>query len=70
MQTAEAGSTGRARVTALEGLLSITEYVAYPKLHPYRKQVEQSTLRMLDDRKRAVRYLAGTLRNKWMLLMK
>lgn len=56
------------RATALEGLMTITEHVPYVRLHPFKAVVSKGLLKTLDDKKKAVRYLAGRVRNKWLVM--
>jgi hypothetical protein len=48
--------------------MSITSHVPYSRLYPFKALVSRGLLRALDDRKTAVRYLAGRVRNKWLVM--
>lgn len=58
---AELSSCRLAALSCLDSLASLSYHV----IHPYRKQVAKATVDACDDRKRRVRLLASTCRQKW-----
>jgi hypothetical protein len=46
----------------------VTERIPYTRLFPFKAQVSRQLQRALDDRKKAVRVLAGRVRNKWLVM--
>jgi len=48
--------------------LTITEHVPYTRLYPFKTLVSKGLQKTLDDRKKAVRVLAGRVRNKWIVM--
>ena len=58
---AESSLCRLAALSCLESLASLPYHV----IHPYRKQVVKATVGACDDRKRRVRLLASTCRQKW-----
>lgn len=60
--------SAKLRATAVESLSTITDHIIYIKLHPYKKIVQKGLVKVLDDKKRAVRHLAGKVRNKWLMM--
>lgn len=68
VQTAAEAPLARVRAAALESLLVITEQVPFMRLYPFKTQVGRQLQRALDDRKKAVRVLAGRVRNKWLVM--
>lgn len=62
-------SEAKLRAIALESLLLLPKYISqYSTLFPYRKMVSKGLVKVLDDRKRAIRQLAVKVRNAWMLM--
>jgi len=57
----ELSSCRLAALSCLDSLASLPYHV----IHPYRKQVAKATVDACDDRKRRVRLLASTCRQKW-----
>ena len=42
--------------------------MSYARLFPFKALVSRGLVRALDDRKKAVRVLAGRVRNKWIVM--
>jgi hypothetical protein len=47
---------------------AVTERIPYVRLFPFKAQVGKELHRALDDKKKAVRVLAGRVRNKWLVM--
>jgi hypothetical protein len=67
-QEATDAPLARVRGAALESLMVVTERIPYTRLFPFKAQVSRQLQRALDDRKKAVRVLAGRVRNKWLVM--
>jgi hypothetical protein len=68
LQASHKASSAKTRAAALTSLLCITERIPYVRLFPFKSQVSKELHRALDDKKKAVRVLAGRVRNKWLVM--
>eukprot|EP01034_Spumella_vulgaris_P021281 gene21281-27304_t len=68
LKVSQQAFTARQRGTAVEGLSTLADQLPYPRIHPYKTQITQGLLAVLNDKKRVVRQIAGAARNKWMVL--
>jgi hypothetical protein len=59
----------KVRALSLKCLLEIINgEIPYSKLHPFKNLVVKGLSNVIDDRKRAVRYLAAKVRNEWIVI--
>ncbi len=67
-QVTQTSYAAKQRASAVETLIVIGTQLPYPRIHPYKAAVVDGLLKVLDDKKRVVRQVAGKARNKWMTL--